>query len=62
MNEAIDRLDCKLTTIQISHRINSLKYCDNIFLLCNGKLKLMGDYKNFLKSNESAQMFKKFNE
>jgi len=62
INEAIDRLDYKVTTIQISHRINSLKYCDNIFLLSNGKLKLMGDYKNFLKSNVSAQMFKKLNE
>jgi len=61
INEAIDRLDYKITTIQVSHRINSLKYCDSIFLLSNGKLKLMGDYKNFLKSNESFQMFKKFN-
>ena len=36
------------TVIFVSHRINTLKYCDKIYYLKRGKLKDAGNYKNFL--------------
>ena len=39
----------KKTIIFVSHRVNSLKYCDRIYHIDSGKLKDAGNYKNLLK-------------
>ena len=35
------------TIIMISHRMNTLKFCDKIYLLDNGKIIDEGSYENF---------------
>ena len=49
-------LENKFTTILITHRLSSVKNCDIIFVLENGKLKEQGSYDELEKQN---QIFKK---
>ena len=37
------------TIIMISHRMNSLRYCDKIFLIDNGEIKDEGSFEKFNK-------------
>lgn len=50
--EAINNLDNNITTIMVAHRLSSVKNCDNIFLLENGKLKAQGTYNELYQSDE----------
>ena len=41
-----------ITIIMIAHRINTVKECDNIFLLQNGELKQQGTFNELNKSSD----------
>jgi ABC-type bacteriocin/lantibiotic exporter with double-glycine peptidase domain len=47
--EAMDNLEGKITIIVIAHRVETLKNCENIFLLEKGAIKKAGKYKDFIK-------------
>lgn len=49
---AINNLDKNLTIIIIAHRLNTVKNCDKIFLLENGKLINHGAFSEIIKDNE----------
>lgn len=49
--ESIIRIKNKKTIILITHKIDSLKFCDLIFILKNGTLVEQGTYKNLLSKN-----------
>ena len=51
--ESINKLDKNMTVIMVTHRINSIKYFDNIFFIEKGQLKAEGTYNQLLISNES---------
>lgn len=57
--DSINILENKVTTILITHRLSSVKNCDIIFLLDQGKLKEQGSYKELKQLN---QVFKKMSE
>jgi ABC-type bacteriocin/lantibiotic exporter with double-glycine peptidase domain len=50
--DAINNLGRKITTIQVTHRLNSVRNCDIIFLLVEGKLKDQGTYKELRGKNK----------
>ena len=47
----IHKIGNKKTVILIAHRLTTLKECDIIFLLKNGKLEAQGTYDELIKSN-----------
>lgn len=51
----IFNLDKKITTILISHRMDIIKNCDNIFLFENGRIKRQGKFKNLVDKNLSIK-------
>ena len=52
--ETLYSLNKDITIIIIAHRLDTVKNCDNIFLLENGEIKSQGNY------NELSQKNKKF--
>jgi len=48
----IHKIGNKKTVILIAHRLTTLKECDVIFLLNNGKLEAQGTYDELIKSND----------
>jgi len=48
---AIENLHRDLTILMIAHRLSTLKHCDSIILLENGRVVAQGSYEYFLKSN-----------
>ena len=48
----IHKIGNKKTVILIAHRLTTLKECDKIFLLNNGKLEAQGTYDELIKSND----------
>ena len=52
---AIKNLDKNITIIIIAHRLSTVKSCDTIFLLENGKLKTQGTYEELLLINKDFQ-------
>lgn len=42
-----------MTIILISHRLNTIKKCNKIFLIENGKLKNEGTFEELINSDES---------
>ncbi len=56
--ESFGRLSKNKTAIFISHRLASTRFCDQIFLLENGKLLEVGTHEELLKKNgRYAEMF-----
>ncbi|SHL80445.1 ATP-binding cassette, subfamily B [Anaerocolumna jejuensis DSM 15929] len=56
--EQFDRLSSEKTTIYISHRLASTRFCDRIVLLEDGRVIANGSHKDLLKNCESyAQMY-----
>tara|TARA_A100001015_G_scaffold130874_1_gene145188 strand:- start:915 stop:2714 length:1800 start_codon:yes stop_codon:yes gene_type:complete len=51
--ETIDKLKKNITIILIAHRLNSVRSCDNIFLLENGQVKDQGSFEELLKKSET---------
>jgi ABC-type multidrug transport system fused ATPase/permease subunit len=50
--EAVNNLGSKITIILIAHRLSTVKNCDTIFLLEQGKLIGQGTYEELNQSNE----------
>lgn len=48
--EAIDELDGELTILIVAHRLSTLKNCDQIVELANGRVKRQGSYKELVAS------------
>ena len=58
----IHKIGNKKTVILIAHRLTTLKECDIIFLLKDGKLEAQGTYNQLMESmNNLEQMQAKFN-
>jgi ABC-type multidrug transport system fused ATPase/permease subunit len=57
--EAIGRMDKRKTIILIAHRLNTVKHCDCIFIIENGKLVGQGTYNELLESNRFFQTLTK---
>lgn len=53
--KAIGSMDKKKTIILIAHRLNTVKECDCIFIIENGKLVGQGTYNELLESNRFFQ-------
>mgnify|MGYP001342589588 CR=1 FL=1 len=51
--EAVNNLSKDITIILIAHRLGTVKKCDKIFLLENGRLKSEGTYEELLNINEN---------
>lgn len=56
--DAVNNLDKDITVIMIAHRLSTVKECDKIFFLEDGKLTGEGSFEELLKSNKS---FKEMN-
>jgi len=56
VQDAIDRMHGKITTITIAHRLTTLSHCDTIFVLEDGMLVEHGDYDHLSKN---GSLFKK---
>ena len=52
IRESLARLHGKITVITIAHRLSSIKSCDCIYLLSDGRLVAQGDYSFFEKDNK----------
>ena len=57
VSKNISSLKNKMTIIVIAHRLETLKDCDNIFLLEEGELKSQGIFEELKKNSD---IFKKF--
>jgi ATP-binding cassette, subfamily B, bacterial len=40
------------TTIFLPHRLSTIRNCDTVFLLCNGKIEAQGEHRELLKESE----------
>ena len=47
--KGISNLESKPTILMIAHRLSTVKYCDSIVLLENGKVVAEGSYEDLLK-------------
>ncbi len=52
INDIIEKLKGKKTIITITHKISSIKNCDNIFYLKDGKIAIAGKYDELVKNLE----------
>ena len=50
--EAVNKVRKDLTIIQIAHRLSTVKNCDTIFLLDQGRLNDKGNFKELVKNND----------
>ena len=50
---AIDGLDRKLTIVLVAHRLSTVRHCDLIVLLDDGKVLAQGTYEPLLASSRS---------
>ena len=57
--ESINKLSENITVILIAHRLNTLKICDNIFVMSNSKIVAQGTYDKLLV--ESREFLKLHN-
>lgn len=55
ITETLSTLTKKLTIILIAHRLNTVKYCDRIYLLDKGKIADAGTYSELLERNDTFQ-------
>jgi len=55
--DAINNLNKNITIILIAHRLNTVKKCDNIFLLEKGKLKNEGTFEELIQVNENFRAY-----
>jgi ATP-binding cassette subfamily B protein len=53
--EAIEALDRELTILVIAHRLSTVRRCDTIVQLENGRVVAQGTYEQLLESSQSFQ-------
>jgi len=51
--ETISKIKKDITIILIAHRLNTVKNCDNIFVIENGQVKKQGNFEELLKNSET---------
>jgi ATP-binding cassette, subfamily B, bacterial PglK len=51
--DAIEQLDRNLTILLIAHRLSTVKRCDCIVEVANGRLVAQGTYEQLLQSSSS---------
>ena len=54
--EAVSNLSKEITIIMIAHRLSTVKKCDKIFILENGKIKNQGTFKELIKINKDFRL------
>ena len=54
--EAIRRLDGPITLVVIAHRLNTVRSCDHIAFVKNGKLMEVGSYNGLIKTNDEFRL------
>ena len=54
--EAILKLKKKITIIIITHRLSTLKICDNVFYLQNGEIKSKGTYNDLMSNDKNFSL------
>ena len=54
--EAVNNLSKSITIILIAHRLNTVKNCDEIFLLEKGELKDKGNFEDLINNNENFRI------
>ncbi len=54
--DAVNSLRKNLTIILIAHRINTVKNCDNLFLIESGKIKNQGKFEDLAQLEDSFQI------
>jgi ABC-type multidrug transport system fused ATPase/permease subunit len=52
MNSIVNKMG-KKTIIIVAHRLSTIKQCDKIFFLNNGKLEQEGSYENLYENNQN---------
>ena len=50
---SIQKLDENLTVIMVAHRLSTIKHCDNIIEVSNGKVVCEGSYDELVKNSPS---------
>lgn len=53
--DTLDKIKKDITVILIAHRLNTVRNCDNIFVLQNGQIKEHGNYEDLLKTSKIFQ-------
>jgi ABC-type multidrug transport system fused ATPase/permease subunit len=54
---AISNIGKHITIILIAHRLNTVKKCDQIFLLAKGEIKNQGTFEELIKANENFRKY-----
>ena len=54
--EEVYNLSNDITIILIAHRLSTVKKCDKIFILENGKVKNSGTFEELLKINKNFSL------
>ena len=57
----LNKIKKDITIILIAHRLNTVKNCDNIFVIHNGQVKEHGSYEDLIKTSEIFQKMAKPN-
>jgi ATP-binding cassette, subfamily B, bacterial PglK len=50
--DSLEELDGKITIIMVAHRLSTVKNCDKIFVLDNGKIKASGTFNELVQTND----------
>ena len=50
--DSLKELDGKITIIMVAHRLSTVKDCDKIFVLDNGKIKASGTFNELVQTND----------
>ena len=54
--DAVNNLNKSITIILIAHRLSTVKKCDRIFILENGKIKNQGTFKELIKVDKNFRL------
>ena len=57
VNEAIGALRGRKTLLVVAHRISSVRRCDRVVFLSNGRIKACGPYDDLVRSDEEFRRF-----
>ena len=53
VQKSIEKLKGKMTTIIITHRLSSIKFCDYVYVINNGKISEEGTYESLIANENS---------
>jgi len=58
--QALDLVGRRCTTIVIAHRLSTVRKCDRIFEVDNGRIKAAGDYETLCRLSDSFREMTQF--